>query len=263
MRNGSSAPDAVPSEEASAAEATQTVEGQGRSGRLRADGSTSQPVPIATQVATTHEATAIARHGPGVPAAAPTELALHPRGHDGWADQPTETSRPPDVVRHGPGVPATLPASHARLTAEHVWRSSDRGRRSRRRPRLSRLLGWVLTVVLLAVSGVLLYPRLHHTAFHVTSVVIAQRARSGCGVDLTGQINTNGSAGTLSYQWLVQPSQQPPQPLSQSVLPGQRAVYVTIAVEGIGQGAASQTVTLQVLGPDIRTASTVVAMTCG
>ena len=110
-------------------------------------------------------------------------------------------------------------------------------------------------MILLAASGVLLYQRLHHAPFHVTGVAITQQAHNGCGVDVTGRISTNGSAGTVSYQWLVQPSQQPPQPLSQSVLAGQQAVYVTIAVEGAGQGSASQTVTLQVLGPDTRAAS--------
>jgi hypothetical protein len=79
---------------------------------------------------------------------------------------------------------------------------------------------------------------------------------------VTGQISTNGSAGTVSYQWLVEPSQQPPQPLSQSVPGGQQAVYVTVSVEGSGHGSASQTVILQVLGPDPRTASAVAAVSC-
>ena len=65
----------------------------------------------------------------------------------------------------------------------------------------------------------------------------------------TGRIATNGSAGTVSYQWLFRPQSQAPQPLSQSVVAGQGAVYVTVAVQGQGQGSAAQTVTLQVLGP--------------
>ena len=74
-------------------------------------------------------------------------------------------------------------------------------------------------------------------------------------MEVTGRITTNGSAGTVSYQWLFRPDRQPPQPLSQSVVAGQDAVYVTVAVEGQGHGSASQAVTLQVLGPDPRTAS--------
>jgi len=37
---------------------------------------------------------------------------------------------------------------------------------------------------------------------------------------------------------------------------------VTVAVEGQGHGSAPQTVTLQVLGPDRRTASTNVVISC-
>jgi hypothetical protein len=117
-------------------------------------------------------------------------------------------------------------------------------------------------VILLAASGVVLYLRFHHAPFHVTGVVISQRTQTRCGVNVTGRITTNGAAGTVSYQWLFQPSPQPPQPLSQSVIAGQQAVYVTVAVEASGHGRASQTVTLQVLGPDPRNASTAVVVSC-
>ena len=159
-------------------------------------------------------------------------------------------------------MPGNLPAGHPELTAAHVWRAGGNGKSRPRRPRLRRLLGPALTVILLAASGVLLYQRLHHAPFHVTGAAITQQAHDGCGVVVTGRISTNGSAGTVSYQWLVEPSTQPPQPLSQSVPTGQQAVYVSISVEGAGHGSASQTVLLQVLGPDTRTASAVVAVSC-
>ena len=79
---------------------------------------------------------------------------------------------------------------------------------------------------------------------------------------MTGRIATNGSAGTVSCQWLFRPSQQAPQPLSQSVTAGQHAVYVTVAVEGSGHGSASQTVTLQILGPDQAATSQAVVVSC-
>jgi hypothetical protein len=79
---------------------------------------------------------------------------------------------------------------------------------------------------------------------------------------VTGLITTNGSAGTVSYQWLFRPGLQSPQPLSQSAVAGQHAVYVTVAVEGQGHGSASQTVTLQVLSPDPGAASAAVAVRC-
>lgn len=83
-----------------------------------------------------------------------------------------------------------------------------------------------------------------------------------CAVDVTGRITTNGSAGTVSYQWLFPPDPQPPQPLSQSVASGQHAAYVTVAIEGRGHGSSPQTVTLQLLGPDPMTTTTAVVVSC-
>jgi hypothetical protein len=178
---------------------------------------------------------------------------------------PTEAvpPRPPtEVVRHGPGVPVTRSAGQGGWTAERVWRTGRPPAPPRRPRRLRRLFGSALTVVLLAASGVVLYLRFHHPPFHVTGVAISRQTRTGCGVDVTGRITTNGSAGTVSYQWLFQPDRQPPQPLSQSVTAGQHAAYVTVAVEGSGHGSASRTVTLQVLGPDPGDASTGVVVRC-
>jgi len=199
--------------------------------------------------------------GPG-----PAQAAGTGDGEVTQAYPPTEgapAGRPTDVMRYGPGVsaspPASPPASQAGLTAELIWRTG-RPPKPPRRP--GRLIGAALTVILLAASGVLLYLRFHHAPFHVTGAAIAKQTRTGCGVDVTGRITTDGSAGTVSYQWLFRPGRPQPQPLSQSVISGQRAVYVTVAIEGSGHGSASQTVTLQVLGPDPRAASTAVTISC-
>lgn len=96
----------------------------------------------------------------------------------------------------------------------------------------------------------------------MTGVVISQQAKTGCGVDVTGRITTNGAPGTISYQWVYRPERQPPHPLSEPVAAGQNAVYVTVPVEGQGHGSASLTVTLQVLGPDTGSTSTAVVVSC-
>lgn len=128
---------------------------------------------------------------------------------------------------------------------------------------MRRLLGSALTVILLIAAGVVVWLRFFdHPPFHVTGVRITQQTKTSCGVDLTGRITTNGSAGTVSYQWVFRPQTQAPQPLNQSVTAGQHAVYVTVAVEGQGHGSASQTIILQVLGPDTGTASRNVTITC-
>jgi hypothetical protein len=152
--------------------------------------------------------------------------------------------------------------SQAGVTAEQVWRTGRLPQPERRPGRLRRLGGVALTVILLAAAGVVLFLRFHHAPFRVTGVAITQQTKTACGVDLTGRITTSGSAGTVSYQWVFRPQVQAPQPLSQSVTAGQHAAFVTVAVEGEGHGSASQTVTLQVLGPDTGTATTQVSVSC-
>jgi len=172
---------------------------------------------------------------------------------------------PGGLTRYGPGVPAT-PAASAPHAAERIWRSGHADqppRRPHRRPgRLRGRAGGALTVILLAASAVVLFMRFHHAPFHVTGVAIAPPTRNGCGVDVTAEISTNGVAGTVSYQWLFRPAGQAPQPLSKPVAAGQDAAYVTVAVQGNGHGTASRTVTLQVLGPDVRSASIPVTLRC-
>jgi hypothetical protein len=178
--------------------------------------------------------------------------------------QPTQAGRPdpaPNLTRYGPGVPATPPAGAAR-TAERIWRTGHADQPTRRPRRWRWLARSALTVILLAASAVVLYLRFHHTPFHVTGVAITQQTQGRCGVRLTGQISTNGAAGTVSYQWLFQPGQQTPQPLNQSVAAGQNTVDVNVAVQGSGHGIASRTVTLQILGPDNQADSTSVTLRC-
>jgi hypothetical protein len=188
---------------------------------------------------------------------APTEVSQHPR---------TDVSRqapPTDFVRYGPGVPVTPEPGRAGLTAEDIWRTGlVAGAPPPRKPRLRRALGSALTVALLAVAAVILFLRFHHPAFAVTSAAITSQSRSGCTVDVTGRIATSGGAGTVSYQWVFRPDSRAPQPLSQTVIAGQKDVFVTVAVEGSGAGSATQSVTLQVLGPDKKSATTAVAVRC-
>ena len=176
--------------------------------------------------------------------------------------RPAGPAPPAEMQRYGPGVPA----SQAGVAAESVWRTGERpgpSARNRGPRRLRRLLGSALTVILLIAAAVVVWLRFFdHPPFHVTGVSITRLTTISCGVDVTGQITTNGSAGTVAYQWVFRPQAQAPQPLNQSVTAGQHAVYVTVAVEGQGHGSASQTVILQVLGPDARTASRNVTITC-
>jgi hypothetical protein len=175
------------------------------------------------------------------------------------ANQP----RPPaGIVRSGPGVPVPEPRDKAGGRAEQIWRDGPLPGQPRR-PKLRRLLGAALTVVLLAASGVVLYLRIHHTPpVQVTSVTIAQRTGIACGVDVTGRITTNGAAGMVSYQWLVQPGRRQPRPKTVSIISGQHVAQVTLLLPLTGHGRASELVTLQVLAPDPKAASANVAVSC-
>ena len=167
-----------------------------------------------------------------------------------------------DVLRYGPGVPE----SGAGGAAESVWRTGQRPGPPPRQGRLRqirRVLGTALTVILLVAAGVVVWLRFfHHSPFHVTGVSITQETKTSCGMNVTGRIATNGSAGTVSYQWVFKPQVQAPQPLSQSVTAGQHDVFVTVAVQGRGHGSATQEVTLDVLGPDPGTARVDVTISC-
>jgi hypothetical protein len=214
-----------------------------------------------------------AGYKPGLSHQPPTQIGRQQPQADALLHQPVTRQPQPDgapppgesqVVRHGPGVPGAAAASQT--GAESVWRTGHRAgpppRRFRLR-RVRRVLGSVLTVILLVAAGVIVWLRFfHHSPFQVSGVKITQQAKTPCGVDVTGRIATNGSAGTVSYQWVFRPQTQAPQPLSQSVTAGQHAVYVTVAVQGQGHGNATQEVTLDVLGPDSETASTNVTISC-
>src|ERR1700722_2565854 len=212
----------------------------------------------ATETVTPRTATEVVRHDPGLT----VSMARGQAQDVPAARQVGHGTLPPGIVRHGPGVPAVPPAGRAELTAEHVWRDTRRAVPPRRLARLRRLAGLALTLLLLAASGVLLYLRFHHAPFLVTGAAITRQATNGSGVDVTGQVTTNGAPGRVSYRGVVAPGTQPPQPLSQSVAAGQHTVDVTVAVEGQGHGSASQRVTLQVLGPDPVAASATVTVRC-
>lgn len=249
---GSSGAGRTRPDDAGDGEVTQTFLGHEQPARPGRAGSVSPATHSPTERVTPYSPTErVATH-------LPTErVASHP---------PTERVAPEQaagVVRSGPGVPATGPAGQAELTAESVWRTGRRPSEPSRRPAgVRRRLGTALTVILLAAAGVVLYLRFHHASFHVTGVEISQQRRTTCGATVTGRISTDGSAGTVSYQWLFRPGQQAPQTLRQSVAAGQHAVDVTVAVEGSGHGSASQQVTLRLLGPDRGSASAAVVVSC-
>jgi hypothetical protein len=215
-----------------------------------------------TEMAMPYPETEAAGCGSGVPAQDERKVGQGVSGTQLAAGQIVRSGRPAGTVRHGPGVPVPAPAGQAGQTAEQVWRTGRLPGPPRRRHWLRRVASGALTVILLAAAGVVLYLRLYHAPLQVTGVAVTRQVPNGCVVNVTGRIATNGSAGTVSYQWLLQPQSQAPQPMSQPVVAGQDAVYVTIALQGQGRGSVARAVTLQVLGPGTGTATAHVAVSC-
>ncbi len=254
-------PGPAPPDDNSNGETTRTFAGQDAVAGRRESGGSPKPTGRAPIEEVLHEPpTRAARPRP--PAAAqPGQSAEAAR--PGPSAEAVQLEPPAEIVSYGPGVPGPRSGSQARQKAEYVWRGGDRPARARRRQRLPRLLSSVLTVILLAASGVVLYLRFHHSQpLHVTGVAISDRTPVACGVDLTGRIATNGAVGTVSYQWLVQPRRRQPRPRTRVVAAGQHSVPVHLVVSASGHGTTSKLVTLQVLAPDPRTASVNVAITC-
>jgi hypothetical protein len=224
--------------------------------RLR-DAPRSTPTVITPQVrpnADPREQATVMPAGPFAPPAPPT--GLDPGSP--LAPAPYASPQSPDLMRYGPGVPP----SQAGVSAEQVWRTGHIPDPPRRPVRFRRLASLAPTVVLLAAAGVLLFLRFNHAPFKVTGAPALTSAVNGCTVNVTGRIPTNGSSGTISYQWVFTPQSGAPQPLSQSVVSGQHDVFVTVAVQGQGHGTASEQVTLQILGPNQESVSTVVKVSC-
>jgi hypothetical protein len=221
-----------------------------------------------TQNAPWHPPTEMAGH-PATEAALrqPPPGQRSPSGQAPFGQAPSgqePSGEPPgsSVVRYGPGVPETAAASQQGTTAERIWKTGAPPVAARRRPPWRRALGPAVTVLLLGASAVVLFLRFHHPAFSVSGAAITQQTPVQCGANVTGRIDTNGSAGTISYQWLFQPDPHAPQPLTQTVPAGQHSVFVTVAVQGSGSGSATQKVTLQVLGPQKASAATTVTVRC-
>jgi hypothetical protein len=227
--------------------------------------SPTEPSYPSTEAASPHPSAEAA--GPYVPTETggrgPGAADAGPRGRAGPGFEPTVSAAGPgEIIRRGPGVPVSAPAGQSGPTAEQVWRTGQLPAPPRRRRRLRRVASGVITVVLLAAAGVVLYLRFHHPPLRVTGVAITQQVTNGCAVNVTGRIATNGGAGSVSYQWVLRPQSQAPQPMSESVVSGQDAVYVTVALQGQGHGSSAREVTLRVLGPGTGTASVHVVLSC-
>ena len=151
-------------------------------------------------------------------------------------------------LRFGSGVPAS---------AAQVWQGTttppDQRRRGggRRRRTLRAVLSGLITLAL--VGGVLgfLWWR-QQNPLVVTAAVVAPAQPPGNACDLTvdvvGTVQTNGKAGTFTYQW-VRSDGQTSAVLDQSVTSGVASTQVHLYWSFSGQGTLDVSATLKILAP--------------
>jgi hypothetical protein len=171
--------------------------------------------------------------------------------------------------RFGPGVPGPETSAGTAQTAA-VWHGTVRPgepvpathRRSRRRR------GWLLPLaVLLAVLVYLLWQHWPGSSVRVEGVAVRDATAAG-GVQgchstarVVGTLRTNGDAGTVRYRWRRSDGTLSDE-LKQHVAKGHRSTEVVLLWSFDGRGSLTATATLDVLGPQQRSAATTFAYRC-
>jgi hypothetical protein len=161
------------------------------------------------------------------------------------------------LLRFGPGVPAaTVP-----VEAAAVWRGTAQPDRKRRR---RTLIGWLVPIlVLLVVLAILLWRHASSPLTVTGASVRADPATISCDATATviGTLQTNGQAGTISYQWKRSDGTMS-DVLEQQVTKGAHQVDVSLLWTFNGAGSVHATATLDILSPTSVTAATTFDYTC-
>jgi hypothetical protein len=201
---------------------------------------------------------------------APDGTAPHPPDHATErlsGEVPAGAPHTGGLRRFGPGVPVPDTSAGTAQTAA-VWHGTVRpgevepaGKVRRRRWTLR---GWLLPVVVLL--GVLAYLAWRHFPSSVKVDGVAVRngtAVQGCHTTakVIGTLRTSGGAGTVRYRWLRSDGTVSGE-LKQHVARGHRATDVVLLWTFDGPGSLTATATLDVLGPQHRSASTTFSYRC-
>ncbi|MEW2518471.1 hypothetical protein [Actinacidiphila alni] len=188
--------------------------------------------------------------------------------------EPASVPAPPPAFvsglrRFGPGVPAAAAApGPATGQTAAVWHgtvphgTAPPGPVRRRRA----LGGWALPVlVLLGALAFLLWQRWPGPSVRVDAVSVRSGAAvQGCHstAKVTGTLRTGGGAGTVRYRWRRSDGTVSDE-LTQHVGKGRRSTEVTLLWSFDGRGSFAATATLEVLGPQRRSASGTFTYRCG
>jgi hypothetical protein len=159
-------------------------------------------------------------------------------------------------LRFGPGVPAAVPPQVAA-----IWHGEQQPERKRRKRALA---GWLLPfAVLFAVIAILIWRRTGAPLTVSAATVRATPAVVTCNhaATITGEMQTNGAQGTITYQW-KRSDGTVSDVLQQQVVKGSHQVDVSLLWTFDGVGDLRATATLDVLSPTTVSAATTFTYTC-
>ncbi|MEV4413697.1 hypothetical protein [Catellatospora sp. NPDC049609] len=166
-------------------------------------------------------------------------------------------------LRFGQGVPPAPPAWQ--IAAAQA--APQRPRKKSFTKRLMAFLSALTTVVLLVIAGYVAWNWWQERTNAVKVVKIAvtavQPPTTVCDVqvDVVGTIETDGSAGIVTYEWLRSDGQSSGA-LEQAIKKGERTTQVHLYWRFKGQGSLNATATLRILRPQVLEASTKFTYAC-
>jgi hypothetical protein len=144
-----------------------------------------------------------------------------------------------------------------------AWPDAVKARSKKRKPRWRGLVSTLITVIIVAGVAGYWYIKNHHAALKDTGVSVAllSQPRNCAGtVDVVGTITTNGSGGTITYQWTKNSTVLPAATVSAGS--GQNSVQVTLKWTFTGKGTQQDVAELQVLSPTPATGNAQFTYTC-
>jgi hypothetical protein len=132
-----------------------------------------------------------------------------------------------------------------------AWPDATKARSRKRKRRWPGLVSTFVTVLIIGGIAGYVYLKNHHAALKDTNVSVAlvnQPANCAKAVDLVGTITTNGSGGTITYQWTKNSTVLKAATVSAGS--GQNSVQVHLTWTFTGKGTQQELAELQVLSPN-------------
>jgi hypothetical protein len=209
---------------------------------------------------------------------------VYPGGGGGAGFQGNQPGYPgAQTVNAGPGFQGTRP-DYSQPATQHpdtrlggpdtqhpgtqqvggpAWPDAVKARSRKRRPRWRGIVSTIITLAIIGGVAGYWYLKNHHPALKDTSVSVTLLSPpKNCAktVDIVGTITTNGSGGTITYQWAKNSAVLPAATVSAGS--GQNIVQVTLKWTFTGKGTQQDLAELQVLSPNSAAGNAQFTYTC-